>query len=1460
MLLYSTNDESARIEIINNEQTKQFKGEGGRMRRFNLLLMLIVFFFSFINLYSSDNINKTEKSKNYLQSAKQEIAKGNYAKAKVYLEHCFRTNENVIEAKKLYSDIKVLQRNPKQKVKSTNKFVLPKNPFWEKKELQAETPIKESIPAIRKETSRGGAKATILWEDFEGVWGPYGDVPPSGWTIIDNGDESPATWNENDWYNYYYSATQGQVARVNWLPIENQDEWLITPTLNIPAETCSLKFWNDFSQYSTTDTGYVLGSINNGSTWSDTIAVYITDIVGVNEAYDITSWASGQSQAKIAFNYKAYNDLNWNVDACSVATYVTYQFDVGVTAILQPPDSVARRRRVWTPRATLHNYGTDRVRDFDVVCTFQSNNSYLDTFTVSSWFNSGEDLTIDFANWNPMIMGIDTMTVWHNVAGDGDRSNDTLINEVKTAQAYFTGGPDAYGYSWVDSDTTEHPNVPVYSWIGSSGSTPLTLGDDANIKVELPFTFRFYENTYDSVYIVSNGYVSFDNNTGYSNGTIPSSGTPNNSIYVFWDDLNPTAGGTVWYKTTGGSPNGFVVTWEDVPHLGETNGGSFQVILYDGGNFIIQYQDVNMGNSSYNFGRSATVGIENSGGTTGLQYEANGSPYGNLLYANRAIDFPCNDVPSPPIIYPLFMDLDGDFYVYWKPSIDRDGIAGYQLDEVTPDTLLYDQCVAGNFNLSGFSTSNIRSHSAPRSYGSEDISNAEDTMISANSYLGAQSVEFWWWGGCESGIDRGYFDISTDNGTSWINLGSYTGDAQTWTNENVDVSSYSAFNINLRYRYHSDGSINYGGFWVDDILVNGWQLVQTFSSAIADTFYHITGASVGWHYYHAKGEDNLNNWGNWGNIEDIWIGANSAPSITVLTPATDTILTAATYTIHWTDSDPDNDAQISLYYDTDNTGYDGTLITSGISENDPADSFVWNVGALNGRYYTYGKIDDGINTPAYDYSPGTITCGNLLSVTTDWLTMYISNELGNDPGTYTAATAALHPSGVDVTLLFGGGSHSPWSSYNTVRSYRENTDYVTRDIGATTEAGFTVAQLSDYYASAAYTGAETIDQKWVVDNGNDHFDVIQTIKAQDSGANSKLEVTLRLVNRASGNRTFSFRYEWDTHVDTWDSPAVRRYFSAVPGPWQITETVWSAAQIPLCLEETNDTIFATPIVHFMSSTEPASAIPPVVAPDSLYYVAWSGPAYGNAFQVPYSPPDILPFALDDAVCYMWLGMTVAPNDTISVTQYLLVTNPALAITLTEFTASYMPDNNSIKLSWRTESEEDNLGFNVLRAIGAGTYNQINREIIQGAGNSSSPNEYSFVDNDISKMDTYYYKLEQIDIEGTKHTYGPVSVDVREYIPLVSSLRSVYPNPIARQSTSIPFVVGQNDAEKYISINIYNITGRIVKTLVNGKMEPGFYSKKWDARNEQGHRLSSGVYYAVLKTSQTTAVKKMVLIK
>ena len=61
----------------------------------------------------------------------------------------------------------------------------------------------------------------------------------------------------------------------------------------------------------------------------------------------------------------------------------------------------------------------------------------------------------------------------------------------------LTGGPDAYGYTFIDSD---EPGGPVYSWVDILGTgTDTGIGDDGDVTIELPFTFYFYGNAYTDV-------------------------------------------------------------------------------------------------------------------------------------------------------------------------------------------------------------------------------------------------------------------------------------------------------------------------------------------------------------------------------------------------------------------------------------------------------------------------------------------------------------------------------------------------------------------------------------------------------------------------------------------------------------------------------------------------------------------------------------------------------------------------------------------------------------------------------------------------------------------------------------------------------------------------------------------------------------------------------------------------
>ena len=183
-------------------------------------------------------------------------------------------------------------------------------------------------------------------------------------------------------------------------------------------------------------------------------------------------------------------------------------------------------------------------------------------------------------------------------------------NPVRTG----AGGPDAFGYRWIDSN---EPGGPSFTWTDiTEDGTEVSLGDDDGETVSLPFDFSFYGQTKTEVTIGSNGYLTFGTNAGqFGNDPIPSTDAPNDGLYGFWDDLSPNDGGTVHYRSD--AQNGqFVVQYTDVPYFSGPGTSTFQIILREDGSIQYRYLDMDPQ-------QSATVGIENAAGDTGLQVAFN---------------------------------------------------------------------------------------------------------------------------------------------------------------------------------------------------------------------------------------------------------------------------------------------------------------------------------------------------------------------------------------------------------------------------------------------------------------------------------------------------------------------------------------------------------------------------------------------------------------------------------------------------------------------------------------------------------------------------------------------------------------------------------------------------------------------------------------------------------------------
>ncbi len=92
--------------------------------------------------------------------------------------------------------------------------------------------------------------------------------------------------------------------------------------------------------------------------------------------------------------------------------------------------------------------------------------------------------------------------------------------------------------------------------------------------------------------------------------------------------------------------------------------------------------------------------------------------------------------------------------------------------------------------------------------------------------------------------------------------------------------------------------------------------------------------------------------------------------------------------------------------------------------------------------------------------------------------------------------------------------------------------------------------------------------------------------------------------------------------------------------------------------------------------------------------------------------------------------------------------------------------------------------------------------------------------------------------------------------LITKLYNAKPNPF-RNLTTICYSLSN---ETKVSLNIYDVSGRLVKTLVKGKQEPGFYSVNWNSKNNRDQSISEGVYFYQLQTPTYIATKKLIVIQ
>jgi hypothetical protein len=184
-----------------------------------------------------------------------------------------------------------------------------------------------------------------------------------------------------------------------------------------------------------------------------------------------------------------------------------------------------------------------------------------------------------------------------------------LVTTVNTAT--WTAYNELYGVS----------DAIPYNFEDISGTGTLIPLTDDSVSPAIPigFDFHYYLIDYTDIYVSSNGFITVlpgQPNGCCTGGILPDTATPNGTIAGWWEDLNPSAGGTVHYQTLGTAPNRyFIVQFTDIPHFGGGNLVTKQYKLFEGSNYIeVHYM------AAPSDGGTHSAGIENETGTEGIQY------------------------------------------------------------------------------------------------------------------------------------------------------------------------------------------------------------------------------------------------------------------------------------------------------------------------------------------------------------------------------------------------------------------------------------------------------------------------------------------------------------------------------------------------------------------------------------------------------------------------------------------------------------------------------------------------------------------------------------------------------------------------------------------------------------------------------------------------------------------------
>ncbi len=235
--------------------------------------------------------------------------------------------------------------------------------------------------------------------------------------------------------------------------------------------------------------------------------------------------------------------------------------------------------------------------------------------------------------------------------------------------------------------------------------------------------------------------------------------------------------------------------------------------------------------------------------------------------------------------------------------------------------------------------------------------------------------------------------------------------------------------------------------------------------------------------------------------------------------------------------------------------------------------------------------------------------------------------------------------------------------------------------------------------------------------------------------------------------------------------------------------------------------------------------------------------------------ELCPFGFTSQNTNPYIEIDTSDRTNYATPYYQSSTSLPLPVELTSF--AVQASKTDVKLKWQTATELNNYGFEIQKSVSTNAVKDQTKIItdewntigfVKGNGNSNSLKEYSYVDKNPLWGKVINYRLKQIDNDG-KFLFS--SIESVKLEALEYKLMQNFPNPF-NPSTKICFTLPEPCK---IKIQIFNILGEVVKTLVDENSEAGYHELDFNA-----NKLSSGIYFYVMNAGKYSETRKMLLLK